>query len=242
MGGAAGLVCAARDLDARLPTGPEYRASRETLGRVRERALAVLLVKHRAPLDPGPADYLGFGHGLAGELWALVAALGAEHEIVRARLAELAALRELDEEGLVYWLPARASQATFLLGTWCNGMAGHTLLWSEVARQTGSEESMDLARRCAESTSILSNGSPTLCCGLTGHAMALQRFADVSGEAAYARRAYRRLASALPLAEREIGSVFLGLWQGSLGIALVAMGRLCGERTIPCHEPPPSAP
>ena len=69
------------------------------------------------------------------------------------------------------------------------------------------------------------------------HSLALRRYADLSGDEQAGHRAYVRLRRAMVVADREQASVFLGLWQGSLGIALVALSGLCGQRTIPFLEP-----
>jgi hypothetical protein len=76
-----------------------------------------------------------------------------------------------------------------------------------------------------------------MCCGLTGQALALQRFADLAGDARFARRAYERLARAAEIAE-PMRDVLLSLWHGSLGVALVAEQRLHGIKCFPLLEPP----
>ena len=237
-GGAAGIASATRCLEARLLPGAEHDAARTILRGLRERMIHGVLERYGAALDPGADDMLGFAHGIAGELWAL-AVLEADQEIVRPHLSDLTALGERDDEGLLYWLPRRESSDVAMLGTLCNGMAGHTLLWCEVAKRTRDAAAMELAGLCARSTAVLVTPSPTLCCGLTGQAVALQRYAERSGDKRFTRRADARLARAIRIVE-ETGdeTPFLGVWQGVLGIALVAMGRLHGEQAIPCVEPP----
>jgi eukaryotic-like serine/threonine-protein kinase len=234
VGGAAGILSLIRELDARLPLNSEYAASRAPLERARACALGVLLARHKDPLAASPRDYLGFAHGIAGELWALAAALGADHAIVSERLAELAALHETDEDGLLYWRPSAESSSVELLGTWCNGMPGHALLWCEVARQTRSLESIELARKCAEAVGVLENAEPSLCCGHAGQAFALQQQAELSGDAIGAKQAHARLVSATRMVDAQGEVTPLALWQGGLGVALVAMARLSGETGIVC--------
>jgi hypothetical protein len=237
-GGAAGIVSATRCLEGRLPSGAEHDPSRTVLRGLRERMLTRVLERYAAALDPGPDDMLGFAHGIAGELWSLVALLGADHAVVRARLSELTGLAERDDEGLLYWLPRRETVDVPMMGTLCNGMAGHTLLWCEVAQRSQDAAAMELARQCAHSTAVLVSDSPTLCCGLTGQAVALHRYAERSGDRRYTRRADARLARAIRVVERPGDETpFLGVWQGVLGIALVALGRTHGERVVPCIEP-----
>jgi hypothetical protein len=233
LGGGGGVLCGALDLDARLPPGPEHDAAREVLKRVRERAAAAL---EAAPREIGPSDPLGIAHGLAGDLWALIAVRNPGDETVRTRLRKLAAVRQLDEEGLVYWLPSRSSTDHKLLGTWCHGMAGHSLLWCEITRRTRNKESAEIARLAAEACSIMGGLNPTLCCGLAGQTVALQRYADLSGDSRFARRAYDRLVRAIRIVESGVEESPFGLWKGTLGVALVALSRLHGERSFPCIE------
>jgi serine/threonine-protein kinase len=242
VGGHAGIVLAARDLDARLPAGPEYAGARESLARVRDRAAAALLAAHREPIERDGKERRGFAHGLAGELWTLLAAVGVREPRVAARLAELAALAEEDEEGLVYWLPSRDEADTSFLGTWCNGMAGQTLLWTEVLRLRRTKKAKRLAARSAETLYVLLSANPSVCCGLAGQALALQRYADVAGDPVFDRRAYARLKRAATLVDRAVpgkpgGEFALSFWQGSLGVALAALARLHHERFVPCLEP-----
>ena len=237
LGGAAGLVALTRELAARLPSAAAYVASRHVLARARARALAIVSARYAEPIAPAQGDPLGFAHGIAGELWALVVERGAADPTVRARLDELAALGEADEEGLVYWPASPGALTIELLGTWCNGIAGHALLWCEVARQTRAEEALARARKCAETVGVLRNGTASICCGHAGQALALERYADLVGDAKTRRRAYSRLTSAARMVEAQAShpeSVFVGLWQGALGVALVAMGRLAGERGVVC--------
>jgi hypothetical protein len=239
--GAAGIAIAMRCLEARVCVEDGFDAPRGAIKRVRDSALEFALARYRVPIDAQRDEFLGFAHGFAGELWALATFLGADHEVIRPRLAELFAVRETDEEELVYWLPRPRSDSTSFLGTLCNGMPGHSLLWSEVARQTQSDADRERAALCAQSAEILLTPVPTLCCGLAGQAIALQRYADLSGEKRFARIAEARLIRATRIAERD-GTPFLSLWTGALGIALVALGWLHGEHTLPCLEPlPPRA-
>ena len=182
-GGAAGLACAALGLEQRLGAmlAPEARV---ILGRILQRARKSLEEAHFGRGARAAPELLGMAHGFAGELWALSALRGPEHEATRARLDELAALRDHDVNGLLFWHPARGARDTSYVATWCHGMTGHSLLWSEVARRSSSRPFARLARRAAESVAVLRAGTPTLCCGLAGQSIALQRYADLSGDEA----------------------------------------------------------
>jgi len=98
---------------------------------------------------------------------------------------------------------------------------------------------MKVARQAAESVAILAGRTLSLCCGLAGQSVALQWYADISGDTRFARRAYDRISRATQALEDTTSrKPSLGLWQGALGVALVAMSRLAGERSFPCIEPP----
>jgi hypothetical protein len=98
---------------------------------------------------------------------------------------------------------------------------------------------MKLARQAAESVAVLVGRVPHLCCGLAGQSVALQRYADVSGDASFRRRAHACIARAVRALEQTVPrKPPIGLWQGALGIALVAMSRAARERSFPCLEAP----
>ena len=238
LAGTAGLLCAARDLDARLPRDVIYDAARHTLGRVRNAATAKLLAGCTAPVDPAHDEYLGLAHGVAGQLFALLSVVGASNELLRARLDDVYCQKHVDPDGYLYWFPTGASRATEFLGTWCHGMAGHTLLWCGVAHELRTLESERLALRTAESTFLLLSPNATLCCGLAGQSVALQRYADLANDARFTRRAATRLSQAIRLAENTDERSLLHLWKGKIGVALTAAYRQSGERTFPCLESP----
>lgn len=237
-GGSAGLVCATLGLEQRLG-GSMSQSARAVLRRIRGRTTGALEEAYAAGSDRAAPDLLGMAHGFAGELWALVTVLGPAHGVVRARLAELEALHETDRNGLVFWRTRRIASDTSMLGSFCNGMAGQSLLWSELARRTGSKRSLKLASQAAESAAVLVSKNPTLCCGLAGQSVVLQRYADVSGDARFTRRAHACISRATRAVDGMTSrKPSLGLWQGALGVALVAMSRLARERAFPCIEPP----
>jgi hypothetical protein len=237
VGGHGGVLCAVRDLAARLPRTPAYDPARTVLEGVRERAVGALLAASRGPLLARPGDALGVAHGVAGELWVLVDEPGCD-DAVDARLSALAALRETDDEGRVYWPPSPGSDAVGMFGSWCNGMAGHTLLWCDVARRGCRPDARDLAARAAESLVVLDLPNATLCCGLAGQSIALQRYAHLSGGARFTRLSATRLRRAIHLADEEGSLPFLDLWPGVLGVALVALRRLHREWGFPCVSRP----
>lgn len=188
-------------------------------------------------------DDLGLAHGVAGTLWALVSCGHAGSAFVDEALGSLASLRLVDEEGLTYW--PRCSGGPLVLeglGSLCGGMAGHTLLWTEAAaaRTARTSEWMALARASAETTAALAVSDPSLCCGLAGQAVALARFAEVSGDEAFAQLAEARLLASIASAESLDASLRLALWPGTLGVALTAANALRGRTSSPFFALRPS--
>jgi Lanthionine synthetase C-like protein len=227
-GGSAGILCAALSLRARL--GDSLGKSEQaTLSRIRRTTTTAVKAAHRRTIP----ERLALAHGCAGELLSLVAAVGPT-DFVSRRLDELAVLHQTDVKGRVFWLSHQSSSDTSMLGSFCSGMAGHVVLWTEVARQTRSKQHARLARQSAESLSVLRTGSPSLCCGLAAQSAAFQQVADLFGDERWARLAYSRISHATSLMSERV--TVLGLWQGTLGVALVAMKRLAGESGFPCID------
>jgi lantibiotic modifying enzyme len=235
VGGQAGIVVATRDLLSRLPRSEDYALVHASLERTRERAVASLYPLHLSPVAKGSHTLLGMAHGVAGELFVLLDEALPDQSVLRRRLTELAAFHRVDTGGYVYW-PARseAIDDADLVESWCNGTAGHALLWSEVALRTGESKAYRLATKAIRTTAFLLSRNYGICCGLAGQAIALQRFADLSGEKRYARYSYERLVRACALAAEHKG---LGFWKGPLGVAFVALARLHREHSFPCLEP-----
>jgi hypothetical protein len=100
--------------------------------------------------------------------------------------------------------------------------------------------SVKAAASAAETTFALARGNPTLCCGLTGQAVSLARYADATADAGARRRARVVLARAAQgFAASDAPT--LHLWQGPLGAALVALQWKAGESSVPCFEAPAEA-
>jgi hypothetical protein len=228
--GAAGVAWAARRLLDDIPT--EHTEARAILTHVRDAMTDRVLAAHSQPLAPKGRDPLGMAHGIAGELWTLAVMLGANHPTVYARLEELAALRMEDPDGLVYWPPsldAEPEHGNF--GSFCNGMAGHTILWCEVAKQLRDDDTLELACESAKTTATLDSTIYSLCCGLVGQSIALYKYAELADDAEYARLSDERLQVAVADSEKDV-STRLPLWWGATGLTLAAWSRA----RVPCFE------
>jgi hypothetical protein len=230
-GGAAGLACAAADLADRAPmleaeslrTLESRRAA--LLGRVHER-----LAEPIASRDGGRAA-LGLAHGVAGELWALVRGGRARSPHVDARLGELAGLGKAEGDAALTPAHVGGRMISDLSSTLCNGVPGQALLWLDVASEQ--------ARPICVATFVLRSGLGSICCGLAGHAIVLERYGGLAGDPQFQRRARDRLRQAVALCSAaEALDPGLSLWHGAPGIALVAAMRRAGESYLPTLEPP----
>jgi lantibiotic modifying enzyme len=242
LAGEAGVAVAARLLRARLPAEVRYEPARARLEALRARLVrSVRDVQGTATLAQQPDTMLGMGHGVAGELFVLAAEGARDATLLgdaafQARVRELGELRLADASEHVFWLAQQTDENLAMVESWCNGTTGHLVLWTALAR-AGSDYAAARARETAASTAFLLSRSSGICCGLAGQALALQRYAEVAGDARYKRLSYARLRRAMQLAELDPGRAF-GFWQGALGVALVALGRLRRETAFPCVEVP----
>jgi eukaryotic-like serine/threonine-protein kinase len=162
---------------------------------------------------------LGIAHGWGGLAFVLLrwaTATGREPEpALRTKLAELAELAEPDGAG-ARW-PTEVGGSVFWDG-WCNGAAGHAMLWALAHRVLGNSDFGDLAERAAiiAWNSELTTG--TLCCGQAGIGYALLAVHRVTGSPQWLRRAQA-------CAQRAAGDASPGflpdaLYKGAAGVAV----------------------
>ena len=79
---------------------------------------------------------------------------------------------------------------------------------------------------------------PSLCCGLSGQALVLRRFARMTGDGRFARRARDRTREAVHLASEAPDSETFSLWLGKLGVALAVMLQAASDESFPMLLPP----
>jgi len=219
--GVAGFIHAACDFEAQaVALGIEAddgvrRVGREAHARVYESLARVA----RRPLPKGLR--LGYGHGLIGEVDAILAWNPRPTATVAAVLDQLLAQAVVEDE-LAAW-PAHVGDEPggWIWPTWCNGMAGHVYLWCRAYEVFLDKRYFTAARLSAQTTAYLLPAHPSVCCGLAGQALALHRYFRLTGDPAYRRhalaRARRACAQAITL--RKIG---LSYFQGLAGIAHLA--------------------
>jgi serine/threonine-protein kinase len=219
--GVAGFMHAARDFEAHgAALGPGLGQRVRSVGdEAHARVLASFARIARAPLREGTP--LGYAHGLAGELDAVLAWDSRPSTVVAAVLDRLLAQAVIEDE-LAAW-PAEVGDEAVgpLWASWCNGMAGHVYVWCRAYEVFRDERYLNAARLAAQTTAALRPRNSSVCCGTAGQALALYRYFRLTGDPAYRRRATQRarLACAGVRAARESRLSYFG---GLSGIAHLA--------------------
>lgn len=158
----------------------------------------------------------GFAHGSVGMLHALVEWVGARGGRAPARLrAKLAAIPR-----------SLGPVAPSFVPTWCNGAAGHVLLWAGAYRKLGDPVYLERAEE-ASSWMLQTVERPlgSLCCGHGGIAYALRALDHAKPSAAVRSQATERAVRAVT----EMSSPWAnGLMHGFAGVACLAEDTIAG--------------
>jgi serine/threonine protein kinase len=188
---------------------------------------------------------LGFAHGWAGLLFALLRwsqATGESAEPYRAKLDELAALHEPHGTGMRWPTSNRTVTRPAYMDGWCSGSAGHTLLWALAHDLLGGAEYGTFAERSALSAWSSEITVGTLCCGLAGIGYACAAAQRVTGDAAWLRRS--RSAAQRALEDRSKWFYRDSLYKGGVGAVLLCEELEASQVATPlverCPWPRPS--
>jgi eukaryotic-like serine/threonine-protein kinase len=219
--GAGSLLLGCAELLETVPDRPEFG-----LASVRERgqqlAQAVAGFLAGGPIESTDAmPSLGLAHGWAGLAFVLLrwarATQGRPHPAVIARLDELAALAEPFGAGLRW--PVMLGGASYMEG-WCNGSAGHAMLYALAHEVCGEARYGELAQRAAEHAWMSGLSLGTLCCGQAGIGYALLAVRRITGSDRWTRRA--RACARRAAADRSGHLLPDALYKGAVGAALLA--------------------
>jgi serine/threonine-protein kinase len=194
----------------------------------------------------GRLTRLGMAHGWAGLLYALLG--WARHQGRGApdgaaeRLRQLRAAALPTEAGLRWPILAGgdATRSEEHMPGWCNGGAGHALLWLLAAEMLGAEHLAVAEAAAAEAVAACRRGAvPFLCCGTVGVGFACLALHGATGEA-------RHLEAAAELAERAAARIRApelppqSLFRGAVGhAALIAGLDRPEEAALPVFGLPP---
>lgn len=179
------------------------------------------------PVAGSGPRYLGFAHGVAGALFAVLlfrkAAGRAPEPLDAAVLAGLTARSRVGAKGR-FW-PVEAGEVAPSDGWpgWCHGSAGHVLLFTAAFRVFAETAFLDVAREAAcHALSGQARAGDSLCCGRIGIALALCELARADARTAEDPAVAELLASYGPdrhPADRGVAG--LGLFKGRGGRLLL---------------------
>ncbi len=157
-------------------------AEREAFETVRREATAELSLRLAQPLKQGVR--LGLGVGYAGTLFALLGN-GALSVDAESRLRELSDYALHDDDDAPFW-PSEAGELipTTVRSTWCNGSAGILQLMTRLhsSRSTQATQLQKMASHAAVATAGFEPFGSTMCCGTSGAALLLYRYAQATGQ------------------------------------------------------------
>jgi eukaryotic-like serine/threonine-protein kinase len=217
--GRAGLLLGCAELIESVPDLPAF-----DLAGLRVRGAQIageLLARVRCEsIEVSSLTALGIAHGWGGLLFSLLrwsrAIRCSPDPVISERLRELAAQAQPDGCGLRW--PVDTMDSSFV-DSWCNGSAGHAMLFALACQVLGDADLGRLAGQAA--VSAWSGGSQlgSLCCGQGGIGYALLAMHRLTGEDLWLQRA--RAAARRAAADRSKHFPDSALYKGALGVALL---------------------
>lgn len=217
--GRAGLLLGCAELIESVPDLPAF-----DLAGLRARGAQIagdLLARVRSEsIEASSLTALGIAHGWGGLLFSLLrwsrAIRCSPDPVIKERLRELAAQAQPDGCGLRW--PLDTMDSSFVDG-WCNGSAGHAMLFALACQILADADLGRLAGQAA--VSAWSSGSQlgSLCCGQGGIGYALLAMHRLTGEDRWLQRA--RAAARRAAADRSKHFPHSALYKGALGVALL---------------------
>lgn len=218
--GASGLLLGCAELVESIPDLPVFFRA-PVLERGEQIAQEILGQVRTAPIAESDLRTLGVAHGWSGLLFSLLrwtcAVKRHPDPVLRDRLEELAALAQPIAGGLRW--PVLHGGDSFMDG-WCNGSAGHAMLFALACRIFGRPEFGILAERAATSACSSLSRLGSLCCGQAGIGYALLAVHRLTGDPVWLRRA--RSAARRAAGDRSKHFVRDALYKGGVGVALLA--------------------
>ena len=182
------------------------------------------LIKSEQIATSAEVTTLGIAHGWAGFIFALLRwarATGKNVDpILVPALDELAALAEPHGAGVRWPVHNSTDASPSYMEGWCNGTAGHTMLFAfayDILRET---RYGDLAERAAISAWTAETRLGTLCCGLGGIGYALLAAHRLTGSELWLERAC--MATRRAAADSSKSFLRDSLYKGAVGVAVLA--------------------
>lgn len=156
---------------------------------------------------------LGFAHGIAGQVFATYTC--GEPKMASRMVQQLREAAIPQKKIIIF--PVRAGSSRFWLG-WCNGLAGHLLMWTKVWQHSRTDHDRELLDRLAWGVWKYRAPLGSLCCGAAGQAMILAAFSAATGDHRWKSKTLAWLHSFR--ARWGVGGSPQSLFQGRLGLLL----------------------
>jgi|HubBroStandDraft_6_1064221.scaffolds.fasta_scaffold03856_4 lantibiotic modifying enzyme len=179
--GGLGLALAAK----RLMGCTSSAALRTQLARFSRHVVARAWATPRANII-GSRRFLGFAHGVAGLVFTTYAC-GNPGKASPA-LENFRRTANRMKRGVRWPVYGDAGPNLFADG-WCNGVAGHLLMWTKVWQISQSAKDLEMLHRIAWGVWESGIGAPNLCCGAVGQAIILASFSSAVGDRRWRVRA-----------------------------------------------------
>ena len=166
---------------------------------------------------------LGFAHGVAGRVFAsYVCGDPKTASPIVQQLREMA----IPHQKAMVWT-VRAGSDGFWLG-WCNGLAGHLLMWTKVWQHSRADEDREILERLAWTVWKYRAPLGSLCCGAAGQAVILAFFSSATGDHQWKSKTLAWLRSSRPRWTKHEASQ--SLFHGKLGLLLARIECECATR------------
>jgi serine/threonine-protein kinase len=183
----------------------------------------VALLKSDAMTTSTSIKMLGIAHGWGGLIFALLRWARATQRdvdsIVPSALDALATLAE-PHGGGVRWPVYNATRSPSFMDGWCNGTAGHVMLFALAHDMLRTGSFGELAERAAMSAWETDMQIGTLCCGLAGTGYALAAVHRLTGAEVWLQRA--RTVARRAAADNSKYFFRDALYKGAVGVAVLA--------------------
>jgi hypothetical protein len=177
-------------------------------------------------------QYLGPGHGFAGNVHALRGHVG--DDLLRDRVTRLLDRTAQREHGLVNWLPSMDASPTRIRVQWCHGAPGVLCAVGDLIPEELALSAGELTWRAGP----LRKG-PGLCHGTAGNGFAFLKVHELTDDERWLDRARRFAMHAIRQVEQERAEVGRGrytLWTGDVGVAIFLRACLDGRGAFPTFD------
>ena len=141
--------------------------------------------------DVSKKRYMGFAHGYAGSLYAIIASMhsaGLPIPNTTEMLLEILQSQGIRSKNGLYW-PIYFGTTEPVWTGWCHGSAGYILLWLRAARAYENDKYLENAILIGEHIwHNYGKSGPSVCCGTAGESLSLLLLGKATGEKKWQNR------------------------------------------------------